>query len=76
MDAAVDFAAQQPGRLEDTQVLGNGGKRDVEGLGQFADGGLTLSQAREDGATSGIGERAEGGVQKGACSGRIVNHMV
>ena len=50
----------------------NGRERDVERPGEFRNGGFALSKAREDGAASGVGERAEGGVKGGG----IVNHMV
>jgi hypothetical protein len=77
VDAAVDFALQKSRGFENTQVLGNGRQGDVEGFRQFRDRGFALGQARQDGAAGGIGERAEGGVERGATGGlRIVNHTV
>ena len=77
MDAAVDFAPQEPGGLQHAEMLGNGGEGNVEGRGEFGDGGLALRQARENGAAGGIGQGPEGGVERGvAGGGGIVNHMV
>lgn len=65
MNAAVDLAFEKPGGLEDAQVFGNRRQRNIERLGQFGDGGLALGEARENGAPGGIGERPEGGVERG-----------
>jgi hypothetical protein len=72
MDAAVDFAMEEAGGLEHAKVLGDGGQGNVEGRGEFGDGGLSLGEAGEDRAASGVGEGTEGGVERG----RIVNHTV
>jgi hypothetical protein len=64
VDAAVDLAAQQACRFQDPQVLGDGRKRHVKGLGQLGDRSLALREARENGAAGGIGERAKGGIQR------------
>jgi hypothetical protein len=76
VNAAVDFAAEQSGRLQNAEVLGDGGKRDVERGGKLGDGGFAERQARENGAAGGIGKRAESGVEKRFGGQRIVNHMV
>jgi hypothetical protein len=72
--AAVDPAflapREQSGLFEDAQVPGDRGSRDVERLGEVADGRFGLRQAREDRAAGRVGEGAERPVE----SGRIVNH--
>lgn len=76
VNAAVDLAAQQAGGFQNSQVLGDRGKRDVEWFGKFADGGLSLRETGEDGAARGIGEGVEDAIDSGALRRRIVNHMV
>lgn len=77
VDAALDFAAEQSGRFENAQVLGDGGERNVEGRCEFGDGGFAEGQAREDSAAGGISEGPEGRVEGSIGGGRrIVNHMV
>src|SRR5690606_25182212 len=49
----------QPSALEDFEVLGDGRRADVEGLGQFLDRGLTLGQALENGPAGRIGQCGE-----------------
>ncbi|HJY87132.1 MAG TPA: hypothetical protein VKE24_09880 [Candidatus Acidoferrales bacterium] len=71
--SAILLADEQASPLEHPQVLGDGGKGDSKGLGQFAHRGLATGQARKDGSADGIGERAEGGIERGR---PIVNHMV
>jgi hypothetical protein len=73
--ATVDFAPKQAGGLQDTQVLGDGREGNVEGPGKFADGGVALRKAPENGTARRISKGAEGGVQ-GRGSRRIVNHTV
>jgi hypothetical protein len=73
VDSAIDGAGQQAGGVEDAQMFGNGGQRDVERFGELRDGGFTAGQASQDGAAGGVGEGAEGAVESGR---RIVNHMV
>jgi hypothetical protein len=73
VDAAIDFAAKEASRFEDAKMFGDGGEGNVEGLGEFGDGGFALRETCEDGATGGVGEGTEGAVQSG---GGIVNHMV
>jgi hypothetical protein len=80
VDAAVDFAAQQAGALQDAQMLGHGRERDVEGRGELGDCSFAEGQAGEDGSAGGIGEGAEGGVEQGGVGERgerqTFNHMV
>jgi hypothetical protein len=77
VDPAVDLAPEQTGGLEDSQVLGDGRERDVEGRGEFGDRGFAAGQPREDGAARGIREGPEGGVEGSVGGGRrIVNHTV
>ncbi len=71
--AAVDFAPEQAGGLENAQVFRDRRERHGKRRGQSLDGGFTLRQAREDGAAGGVRERAEGGVE---LRGGIVNHTV
>jgi hypothetical protein len=71
--AAIDFAAQQSGGFEHAKMFADGGKRHFEWLGQFGDFRFALRQAGQDGAASGVRERAKRGVQAGR---GIVNHMV
>jgi hypothetical protein len=74
--AAIDFAAQQAGGFQHSQVFGDRRKRDVEWFGKFADGGLPLREAGEDSAAGGIREGAEHAIESGTLPCRIVNHMV
>jgi hypothetical protein len=73
MDAAVDFALEEPGGFQHAEVLGNRGQGHGEGFGQLRDHGLAARQAGQDGTAGGIGQRAKGGVEE---RGGIVNHMV
>jgi hypothetical protein len=73
MNAAIDFAAQQASGFKNAKMFGDGGERHLKRLGEFGDFGLALREASEDGAASGIGESAEGGVEGGI---GMVNHMV
>jgi hypothetical protein len=54
-------------------MFGDGGKRNVEWLGEFLDRGFALGETRENGAAGGVGEGTERGVERGR---RIVNHVV
>ena len=73
MDAAVDFAAEQAGRFENSKMLRNRGERNVERSGELGNRSFALGETREDGAAGGIGKGAESGVQDAS---RIVNHTV
>jgi hypothetical protein len=53
-------ARDEPGALQDLEVLGDGLDADGEGLGEVADRRLALGEAREDRAPGGIGEGREG----------------
>ena len=75
MHAALDFALEKAGGLQHAEVLGDGRKRDVEGRGEFGNGGFAQCETSQNGAAGGVGERAEGGVQ--GCRARdIFNHIV
>src|SRR5262245_38492062 len=50
-------ARDEAGALEDLQMLGDGGRADVEGLREFRYRRLTEREPRQDGAARGIGER-------------------
>ncbi len=76
MNAAVDFALEQSGGLQNAEVLGDGGERNCEGGGQLGDGGFAEGQAGQNGAARGIGERAKGGIERRAVGRIIVNHTV
>jgi hypothetical protein len=54
-------------------MLGDGGERERERLGELRDGRFAVSKTGKDGAAGGVGECGEGGVER--CGG-IVNHMV
>ena len=71
--AADLVAGDEPGVLQDAQMLDEAGERHAERRGQLADRTLALPQLREDGAPRRVGERAEHGVEAG---GVIVNHLV
>jgi hypothetical protein len=71
--AAVDFSPEQAGGFENAEVFGDSGKGHRKRSGQSLDGGFALSESREDGAASRVGERAESGVQ---LRRGIVNHTV
>jgi hypothetical protein len=73
VDAAVDFALEEAGGLENAEMLGDGGKGEWKRFGKLSDGRFALGEAGENGATRGIGKRGEGGVERD-CG--IVNHMV
>jgi hypothetical protein len=73
MNAAVDFPLEETGGFEDAEMLGDGGERERERLGELGDGGFAVSEAGKDGAASGVRECGESGVER--CGG-IVNHMV
>ena len=73
MDAPVDLALEQAGGLQNAQVFRDGRQGNAERLGKLGDHGLTLCEAGQNGATGGIGQRAERGVQS---RDGIVNHSV
>ena len=71
--AAIDLALQEACGLQYAHVLRDSWQRNAERFGELCDPGLTLSEAGQDGAAGGIGERTEDGIQG---RGRIVNHSV
>ena len=82
LQPAADHAAfllphDQPGVLEDVQVLQEAGQRHRERSREIADRLLAAFQSRQHGAPRRIGQRAEHGVEPMRPAGRIIlNHMV
>src|SRR5262249_3446244 len=75
VDPPVLLAGEQPGMLEDAQVLRDRGERDVERRRELAYRRRgPLREVRNDGAARRVGQRAEGGVEGGG--GGTINHMV
>ena len=64
----------QAGILEDTQVFGDGRKRNGERFSQIGDATFGPSQKIEDPASGRIGQGSEDGVERWAV--RMFNHMV
>ena len=60
----------QAGALEDLEVFGDGGRADRERFGEFPYSGFAEGEAREDGATGGVGESGEG------CAEAVVLHLL
>ena len=58
MGAAAHLAADQPGVLQRLDVLGRGGERHREGLGQLADRPLAAGEMREACAGASASPRA------------------
>jgi hypothetical protein len=73
MQAPVAFAHDEPGVLEHAHVPGDGGRRHAERFGQLAHARRPRGQPLEHATTSGVGERAEHGVER---VGLTVNHVV
>ena len=63
VNAPVNLAAQQSRRFQHAQVLGYRRQRHFKRLGQLRHRGFAASQAGQDGAPRGVGERAKGGIQ-------------
>lgn len=63
VDAPLAAPFQEPGLLEDLQVLRDCGQRDVERLRQVGDARFPEREAREDGAASRVGECRERSVE-------------
>ena len=61
--AAVFVSLHQSGIFEHPQMLLHGGQGHAVGAGQFAERELAAAQLRQDGAASGVGQGAEGGVE-------------
>lgn len=60
---AVPLPGQKPRTLENLEVLGDGGERHVEGLGERRHRGLAARQALEDRPSGRIGQGPEGRVE-------------
>lgn len=65
-------AAEETGVLEGLEVLGGGGQRHVERLGELGDGALTGGEGAEDAPARGVGECPEDAVEAGG----MFNHVV
>ena len=72
MNAAVFLAGQESGVLEHAQMLGYGGKRHREGMGELGHRGLAEGQARQDRPTGRVRKSGKGGVEGFG----IINHLV
>ena len=70
---AVALPHDEPGSLEDAQVLGNGGEGHLKRLGEGAHGGIPRGESRQDRPPGRVGERGERRIEGGR---RIVNHVV
>jgi hypothetical protein len=60
-------AGDEAGAFQHFQMAGDGGKRDVERLGEIVDGGFALTEAGEDGAPRRVcesGKRLREGVRR------------
>ncbi len=68
--SALSFLHQEACPFQNPQMLGDGGQRDVEGAGQFQDGGGTAHEAKEDGPSCRVGQCEKRGIEI------IFNHMV
>jgi hypothetical protein len=71
--AACLSPLDEPRIMQNPEMLDESRQRHAEWLGQLTHRALAVPELREDGTPSGIGERAEDGVQP---VGRIVNHKV
>jgi hypothetical protein len=56
-------ARDEPGLLQHLEVAGDGRLRHAEGGGELGDGGVSLPQPRQDGATRRIGECPKDGIE-------------
>jgi hypothetical protein len=61
---APALAGEQAGALEDAQVLGDRRQRDAERRRELGHGGLARRETRQHRPPRGIGERAEGRVER------------
>ena len=64
--AAGFFPLDEPGVLQDAQVLDEPGQRHAERLGELANRTLSAAEPRKHRAPRGIGERAEDCVEPGS----------
>ena len=72
-DPADLFAFDEPGILENGEMLDDAGQRHADRRGQLADRALAVPEPDQDRAPRRIGERAEDGIEPAR---RIVNHKV
>ncbi len=68
------LAPDQPGGFEHLDVLGDGGKAHVMGLGELAHARLALRQPRENGAAGRIGKRVKEQREIGIMLSHIANY--
>jgi hypothetical protein len=66
------FLPDETGLLEDVDVLHHGGQGHAVRFGEIGQGSFAEHEGSEDGAASGVGESAKGGIE--GCG--ILNHMV
>lgn len=66
-------AREEPGILQNPEVLRDGGERDVERPGQLGHRGFSPRQSRQNAPPGGIRQGGKGGIQ---CGVVIVNHVV
>jgi hypothetical protein len=62
VNAAIDFALKQARGFQHAHVLRDGGQRNAERLREFGHHRLAPCEAGQNGAASGIRERAERGI--------------
>ena len=75
-DAADLVARDEPGILQDAQMLDKTRQRHPERLGQLADRMLAVAELRQHGAPRRIGERAEYGVETAGCYSEPLVHFM
>ena len=73
MFPSPDIAPDEPGIFQHPQVLGDRGKRRLEGRGERGDGRFPPGEPCEHGPTGRVGEGVKDAGQLGR---RTVNHMV
>ncbi len=64
IDAPIFLPCQQPCVFQDAHVLQNGGKGNIKRFCQLYDGELAASQASQNGAAGGIGQRPKRSVER------------
>ena len=64
MDPPLASTLEQPGLLQDLQVLRDRGERHLERLREVRDARLSESEPREDGAPGRVRERGEGPIER------------
>ncbi len=72
-EPTLSRAGEEPGGFKHSQVLRDGGERDIEGAGQLGDRRLSLREPGENCSPRGIRQSGERCIERPF---RIVNHMV